>query len=307
MIDSLFQKNVKRFDKKVKRSFFPESFLNEIYYSTVAYESNESISYTSNFSIKYVLDGKELYFLDGKRYAPKAGQYLIINDGRKIETKPIKGSEGISIFLEKKLITEVYQTLNSGAEELLDKGLVVNSMACPEFFENNFYHRDTLGLLLQKLSGTIKTSVQEAQPLRKEVYYLIAEKLIQSQKNIDTDINQIMRVKRSTREELYKKALLAKEYIHSNLRSDFNLDLLSNNVGLSKYHLIRIFKSTFFQSPYQYYLICKVNLVKHYIEKKQHSLVEIADLCGFNDVFVLSKTFKKIEGITPSTFRHHTK
>jgi len=307
MIESSFKKRVVLLDKSVERSFFPENFANEMYHSKSNYTLDDSISYKSNFSIKYILDGKERYFLDGKKYAPKAGQYLLINDGREVETAPLKGSEGISIFLDKILINEVYSALTTKEEQLIDNGISEIRTLNPEFFEYTFNHGDILGKLLEELSTTIKMSAKHKTNLPKEIYYLIAEKLIQSQKNVRLEIGEISRKKKSTREELYKKALVAKDYINDTALIEFNLDSLSRNVGLSKYHLIRVFKSAFSVTPYQYHLLIKVNHAKIHLLNNSFSLETIAYLCGFNDVFSFSKTFKKISGFTPSEFRRGIK
>lgn len=307
MIGSSFKKKVIPLNTSVDRSFFPENFSNEIYYSKFNGSLGNSISYRSNFSIKYILDGQESYLLNGKKYSAKAGQYLLVNNGREVETAPLKGSEGISVFLDNDLINEVYSALTSVEEQLIANGISARTIVNQEFFENAFHHHDILGNLLKELSTTIKMSAERKINLPQESYYLLAEKLIQSQKKVRQEIGNISRVKKSTREELYKIALMAKDYIHATVLTEFNLELLSKNVGLSKYHLIRVFKSAFSITPYHYHLFLKVHHAKKHLLNGSYNLETIAYLCGFNDVFAFSKTFKKMLGITPSEFRRRYK
>ena len=50
----------------------------------------------------------------------------------------------------------------------------------------------------------------------------------------------------------------------------------------------------------------KIEFIKELLSNKNYndkSLLEISELAGFNDLSAMSKTFKKIVGINPSTFR----
>ncbi len=308
MKSTLFNKDVRLLQTSYKRSFFPDQFSNEIYYSSFTKPSkNTPIKYTSNFSIKYVLSGSESYLLNGKKHTIESGKYLLVNDGQEVETKPERNSEGISIFLEKELIAEVYASLISTDKKLIEKEVSSNAFLDIEFFESTFSHSDILGTVLQQISQNIRGNKNYKDALTKESYYCIAEKLILSQKQVQDEIGHIERTKKSTREELYKKVRIAKDYIHDTMLSDFNLELLSKNVGLSKYHLIRVFKSTFSMTPYQYHLFCKVERAKALLIYHSHNLEVIAYICGFNDIFSFSKTFKKVVGVTPSKFRQRYK
>ncbi|WP_075344529.1 helix-turn-helix domain-containing protein [Tenacibaculum agarivorans] len=297
------KKEITQLNEKVDSSFFPNHFQNEIYYSSIEYSSKDFISYTSNFSIKYVTQGNEYYVIDGKKRKPKKGQYLLINDGREVETIPIKHSKGISIFLDKKLITEVHETIQNTQEHLLDNGLSNSNLFALNFYENIFNSNDALGNTLSYLHHKIEKENIIHTQLQDEDYYLIAEKLIQSQNKCRFEINTIARVRQQTRVELYNKALLAKEYIHDNLVMKFDLDALSINVGLSKYHLIKVFKSVFLMTPYQYYLFHKVAIAKKHLKNNHLSIETVAFLCGFNDGASFSKIFKKIVGLSPSEYK----
>ena len=297
------KKKIIQLNEKVDSSFFPNRFQNEIYYSSIGYSSKDFISYKSNFSIKYVTQGNEYYVIDGKEHTPKKGQYLLINDGREVETTPIKNSKGISIFLDKELITEVHETLQNSQEHLLDNGISNSNLFALNFYENIFNNNDILGNTLSYLHYKIEKRNTIHTLLEDEDYYLIAEKLIQSQNKCRFEINSIARVKKQTRVELYNKALLAKEYIHDTSLMKFDLDSLSINVGLSKYHLIKVFKAVFQITPYQYYLFHKVTIAKNYLKNNHFSIETVSFLCGFNDGASFSKIFKKIVGFSPYQYK----
>ncbi|WP_404458278.1 helix-turn-helix domain-containing protein [Oceanobacillus kapialis] len=89
----------------------------------------------------------------------------------------------------------------------------------------------------------------------------------------------------------------AKELLHANLESVLKLDEIGNELNLSKFQFIRLFKSHTGITPYQYYLNCKVERAKQLIEKDRDIYAAVA-ACGFVDLTHLNKHFKSVYGIT---------
>ena len=48
-----------------------------------------------------------------------------------------------------------------------------------------------------------------------------------------------------------------------------------------------------------------IDLAKKLLECKELSVLDVACLCGFEDIYYFSKTFKKVNGQTASNFRKH--
>jgi len=73
-------------------------------------------------------------------------------------------------------------------------------------------------------------------------------------------INGIYRCDNFYQNNIYEKDFiaLAKSFIQSRLEYSFDLQALSEHVGISKFHLIREFKKSAGVSPYQFYLSEKV-------------------------------------------------
>lgn len=93
------------------------------------------------------------------------------------------------------------------------------------------------------------------------------------------------------------------DYINSNISNlDLNLDDISQNIGLSKYHFLREFKKQYGITPNQYIQIKKVNRVRDLL-KSDMCLSSIAYDCGFTDQSYMIKVFKKYIGYTPSKIK----
>ena len=96
----------------------------------------------------------------------------------------------------------------------------------------------------------------------------------------------------------------AKEMIHSQLENVLSLDDIAKEFSMSKFQFIRLFKATTNISPYQYFILCKVNHAKQLLEKSRDIYTAIAE-CGFVDLSHLNKQFKKIYGVTAFEYRSY--
>ncbi|NQX46034.1 AraC family transcriptional regulator [Paenibacillus tritici] len=89
----------------------------------------------------------------------------------------------------------------------------------------------------------------------------------------------------------------AKEMMYCSLDQVLKLDDLAREFNLSKYQFIREFKAHTGTSPYQFFLNCKVEHAKQFIEKNRDIYSAVADY-GFTDLTHLNRHFKSVFGIT---------
>ncbi|MEH7781436.1 AraC family transcriptional regulator [Bacillus safensis] len=89
----------------------------------------------------------------------------------------------------------------------------------------------------------------------------------------------------------------AKEMLYDDLGSVPKLEEISKELNLSKFQLIRLFKSQTGITPYQYFLNCKIERAKKLIDKNKDIYAAVAE-CNFVDLTHLNKHFKKMYGIT---------
>ncbi len=93
--------------------------------------------------------------------------------------------------------------------------------------------------------------------------------------------------------------------IERNFRLDINLDELSSQVGVSKYHLSRVFKRCTGYSPYEYIINYRLSQSKDLLKSTDLPIYEIASKVGFDSSSHFIKQFRKQEGITPLKFREY--
>lgn len=94
----------------------------------------------------------------------------------------------------------------------------------------------------------------------------------------------------------------AKEYIDVNYKEDFGLDRLSKIVGISRHHLVRLFKNIFGIPPYSYYQEVKIEKIKAALGDDSLSISQAFASCG-SDYSSFAEVFKNRIGMTPTQYR----
>ena len=88
-----------------------------------------------------------------------------------------------------------------------------------------------------------------------------------------------------------------KEYMQDNLNQNISLKSLSSQVGLSEFHLQRMFKQTNGISPHDYLIEIRIDKIKSLLGSLPLSQLSVE--CGFSHQSHMQRTFKQRVGITP--------
>ncbi|HEY3597274.1 MAG TPA: AraC family transcriptional regulator [Paraburkholderia sp.] len=91
------------------------------------------------------------------------------------------------------------------------------------------------------------------------------------------------------------------EYMQANLDSQMSLEALSKIGNVSKFHLIRCFKSAFGMPPAKYHMQLRLVEARRRLRSGQHAMDVALDL-GFYDQSHFSNAFKKVMGFSPLQF-----
>lgn len=109
------------------------------------------------------------------------------------------------------------------------------------------------------------------------------------------------------KETLQKHTKIANDimyYIYTHIDTAINLDELGCNLGVSKFHMHRIFKEVFEKNIYESIKSIRLQKASNLLLTNKYSTVsEIAALCGYSSHSSFIKSFKERFGMTPKAWR----
>jgi AraC-like DNA-binding protein len=210
-----------------------------------------------------------------------------------VEINSKNNVDGICIDVSEKTIKEITHYHFENPKILED------FLFTEKFLVNKYNHKNTqLGGLIKKISKNVILEPTEKN-FNKELFYEIAEKIILDQSQIFEQYDKLKFVKKTTNEVLYRQLYSAKELIDNSIEEKINIGSISQNIGLSEYHFIRLFKTVFGKTPYHYLIERRLNIAKEKIMNGEN-ISEVALNFAYMDLQSFSKSFKKMFGKSPS-------
>lgn len=95
----------------------------------------------------------------------------------------------------------------------------------------------------------------------------------------------------------------AKSYIDENFKSTDCLRRAVECCGLSSRRFTDLFRERFETTPNRYLTKRRIEQAKHMLETNGLTVGEVAELCGFSDVYYFSKVFKQLCGVSPTKWK----
>lgn len=95
-------------------------------------------------------------------------------------------------------------------------------------------------------------------------------------------------------------------YINENIEKKLTNKIIGENFNLHPNYISSIMKVYTGIPLHQYILKARISHSIDLISEKKYSLTEIAEKCGFSDIYHYSKSFKKIIGISPGAYNKGT-
>jgi AraC family transcriptional regulator len=254
-------------------------------------------------SIKCAFNGKEYYKVDNSHYAVNDGNYLILNSGNYYSSTIDSRTEVESFTLNFRasLLTETLQSLSCPDRFLLDNyGFTGTGF---EFVEKLYPHDVVVSPILFRMKELIHKK-EDAENAIGELFFLLMEKMILNQKEVQKEIAGIPALRASTRKELYKRLIRARDYMDSCYAEEVTLEKLASVSLLNQTYFLRQFKSYFKVTPGKYLVARRMEAAKTLLEQyKELSITEICLEVGYNDLSSFSKLFKHHFHHSPEQFR----
>lgn len=93
------------------------------------------------------------------------------------------------------------------------------------------------------------------------------------------------------------------DYIHANCEKRLTNTEIAKQFGYNPNYVSELFKITTGMTLHQYVTGVRIERAVDLLEHGEKSVGEIAEICGFYDVYHFSKAFKSIVGVAPTKYR----
>jgi transcriptional regulator GlxA family with amidase domain len=91
-------------------------------------------------------------------------------------------------------------------------------------------------------------------------------------------------------------------FVHDNLGERFTSDELASIAGISRFHMVRLFRVATGCSPMEYHMRQRVERSKQLLMRNDVPMCEIAATLGFCDQSHFTRTFRRVAGMSPGQY-----
>ena len=116
-------------------------------------------------------------------------------------------------------------------------------------------------------------------------------------------VSRLYDIDRTKNSEGMEKIANAAAYIEENYAESISVAQLAEMTNYSLRQFIRLFKKVFGCIPTEYIANLRMQKARELLRSKNHSITDVALLCGYVDSNYFSRIFRKHNGITPSEYR----
>lgn len=229
--------------------------------------------HSSILCMEYIYSGTGTIRYRGKEYHPSAGDVYALPIGERHEYYSDPDSPWVKIW---------FNAAGSLCEELLR----IYGLQDTPLYEAVDLHEDFERLLAIACSGSPVQGINEQCGL---VFHTMLQKLYAAHRPLQS---------------LSPEAATLRDYLDTHFAESVSIDRLAAQIYKSRSQTIRIFKSEFGVTPYDYLLDSRIRNAKSLIRGTNLLIREIAERVGFTDEHYFSDLFKRKTGRTPSSYRH---
>jgi len=256
-------------------------------------------------SLKCMFNGRALYKFGRAEVAVDDSGYLILNDKQpySIEIASPTRVETFVLWFPKGLADEVTRSSTKSDEHLLADP-TNNTNGTVSFFSRYIPNDNTVSPKVRALRAAFKSADPiDDNWLEEELRELLAS-MVATQYTVRRALNELPAARLATREELWRRVNLARDYLHAHLSTRVSLSDAAKTACLSPFHLLRVFRAAFQQSPHHYLMERRLERAKFLLERTEIPVTSICLDCGFSSLGSFSALFHRLCGMSPRAWRN---
>jgi AraC-like DNA-binding protein len=252
-------------------------------------------------SIKAVIRGEAVWETESGRFPVDAHSYLLLNDSQVYSlnidsTSPV---ETFCIFFERGFVEDAWRSMTTPPRALLDDPF---NPAMIGFFER-LRPQDTVSSVLTAMHRRV-LSGEDSDAAFEDQFHALAVRLLSVHANLSGERARLPAVRASTREELYRRLLRARQFLDDGAAARLSLAQVARSAALSPFHFHRLFTAVFRQTPHQYVSQKRLQRAARLLHETGMPVTDVCLETGFESLGSFSTLFRRRFGMPPSAYRN---
>jgi len=255
-------------------------------------------SYAGPLSIKTVLRGRVSWVAGGRELVVCPTSFLVLTAGEQysMEIDEVEPVETCCAFFASGFLEQVALDLTSSAEAALDSPARIG----PPLAYLSAIHGDHERMLTNRVATLAKRCEAQLNPSGTEEDFLVlGTTLLEFYHQIRAQVDRVPSIRSSTRQELFRRLLVGRDYIHSHCSEPVLLANVARASCLSLFHFHRGFTLAFQETPHSYLTRLRLAQAREMIERGS-SVLEACLAVGFSSPSAFSRLFRARLGQLPS-------
>jgi AraC family transcriptional regulator len=259
-------------------------------------------NYAGPLSIKTVLSGRVGWMVDGRELVVDRSSFLVLSDGEKysMDISVAKPVETCCVFFTHGFVERVALDTTSPVERALDDP----ERFAPPLPYLSALHSDRERALTTRVHTLAQRCGQALTPSAWEQdFLLLAAALLGLYEKIRSQAARVPALRQSTREELFRRLLRGRDYMHSCSSGPVSLADAARAACVSPFHFHRGFTQAFGETPHAYLTAFRLEHAREQLEAGS-SVLDACLEAGFSSPSAFSRLFRAQYGEAPSATRH---
>jgi AraC-like DNA-binding protein len=259
--------------------------------------------FTQSLSIKAAWGGAETYLVDSRPVRVDDDGWLVLNEGRTYgsticEPRP---TDSFAVFFAPGFAGNVALAARASLRQSLDEH-GERSNAPIGFAEHLHAHDTSVTPLLLDLLESVDTGEQDAEWFEEQLQLLV-EAMLAADCQYARLAERIAAARPATRVELLRRISLAADAIQTRFAEPLTLDNIAAAAGLSKFHLVRLYRAVHGITPYEALQRKRARAAMRLLRDTDADMTDVAISVGFGTRFTLFRQLRRHYGASGSALR----
>ena len=254
-----------------------------------------------SFSIKWMPRGRAIYRTDGASHPLSGDHAVILNQAQPYELEFLdrRGTESFCVFFSDDMVAQAWRDLSR--PDLADDPGPVGPQLTQTFPDLVFKPDAQVQTALVRLRDGHGRADPSALAVEEGLLDLLTNLIVAAQAH-RLRAGRIPAVKASTRRLLAARLERARERIEDSA-GEPSLDDIAEASAMSKFHLLRLFRSAFGCTPSAYWRARRLDRGRRLLKATSMSVGEIAQALGYDSASGFIRAFRRHFGTTPQAIR----